>query len=181
MWFKAPFFWFVCVGFPIYCLSADEESFPEFTLDWFSFARQSGLVMKFTLLATLAMAVLMFVTETFHSDGQFAHRLAEYLFWAFLQQIGFQTFLTRRVQRVLTGPKISALASSTIFALIHLPNPSLVTLTWISGYFWSLAFLRNPNLYALTLSHGWLAVLTFYCVPMDWTRSFRIGPGYWIW
>ena len=106
-------------------------------------------------------------------------RFSEYVFWAFLQQIGLQIFLTRRMQHVFKNPMIVAAASSLLFAMMHFPNPILMGFTFIGGFFWCLLFQKRPNLYALALSHAWLAVIALYCFPMEWMHQLRFGPDYW--
>jgi membrane protease YdiL (CAAX protease family) len=132
----------------------------------------------FTLAATLALVSLAVWTDTLNYDPTLPRRFAEYLVWAFLQQVGLQTFLTRRMQQVFRHPAAVAFASSVLFALIHLPNPLLMGFTLVGGMFWCLSFQKAPNLYALALSHAWLAVTALVCVPPAWMHQLRIGPDY---
>jgi len=176
---RAVFFWGVCVGFPIFSIAARQRSFPEFSLDWRAFVRCLRWLIWFTLITTVLFIGVSFHFKAFNYDGQFMTRVSEYFFWAFLQQIGLQTFLTRRLRQVFRNPYLAAFASSSLFALIHLPNAALVIFTWVGGFFWALSFQRTPNLYALAVSHGWLAVVALYCVPTRWLHGLRIGPTYW--
>lgn len=179
-WVRSAFFWLICVGFPIACIVSERNGLPEFSLDWRCFLNCLRGIVWFTLFATIFLAGLALYYKALNYDGHFLSRMAEYFFWAFLQQIGLQTFLTRRVQQLIPHADYwTAGVSATIFALIHIPNPALFFLTWIGGFFWALSFQRSPNLYALAFSHGWLAVTALYCVPTAWIHTLKIGPAYW--
>ena len=118
-------------------------------------------------------------TGTFNYDGQILKRFSEYVFWAFLQQIGLQIFFTYRMGRIISNPAKAAGVVAVVFSLIHFPNPVLMLFTLIGGFYWSLSYLKAPNLYALAISHGWLAVLALHSIPRSWLHQLRIGPTYW--
>lgn len=177
-WFRFSFFWLVCVGFPIGCIWKNQKVFPELSLDWNWFTQGLREIFWFTLSATVLLVVISLESEGFNYDGQLFTRVPEYCFWSFLQQIGLQTFLTYRIQKIFKNPIIVSATCATLFALLHWPNIALVLLSWSGGFFWSYSFQRTPNLYALSLSHGWLAVTSFYCLPPQWLHGLRIGPGY---
>ncbi len=147
-------------------------------MDWENFLKSLSLLVWFTLVATILLAVFALSLNNFNYDGKFMMRVCEYVFWAFLQQIGIQTFLTRRVSRVLPKPIPAALLSATFFSLIHWPNPVLVLFCFIGGFFWCLSYIKAPNLYVIALSHGWLAVIALHAVPPAWLHGLRIGPTY---
>lgn len=178
-WFRTVFFWLICVGFPLYCIWTEQKTFPEFSLDWDQFVRCLRGIVWFTLAATVLLIAIALHLKNLNYDGQFPGRLADYFFWAFLQQIGLQTFLTTRVRKVLVNRYGTAFVSATLFAFIHLPNTALVIFSWIGAFFWTLSFQQSPNLYALAASHGWLATFSMACVPAPWIHALKIGPGYW--
>ena len=177
-WFRSTFFWLICVGLPIACIGKDQKYFPEFSLDWNAFTRGLREILWFTLCGTALLVVIALTTQGFNYDGQILTRLPEYYFWSFLQQIGLQTFLTYRIQKIVKNPLAVSFVTASLFALLHWPNIALVSLTWIGGFFWSYSYQRFPNLYALSLSHAWLAVTSLYCLPPPWLHGLRIGPGY---
>ncbi len=177
--FNAVFLWGLVVGFPVACIALDQREFPEFSLDWQAFLNCLRILVWFTVLATGLLTAMSLYFKTFNYDGQFLKRVSEYIFWAFLQQIGLQTFLTHRVGKVVSNRRLAALASSSLFALLHFPNPVLMAFTWVSGFFWALSYLEAPNLYAIAISHGWLAVIALHSVPSSWLHGLRVGPTYW--
>lgn len=181
-WLRAVFVG-TSVGFPALCIIQCQAQFPEFA--WRRPALDASVrsVLWLTLASTALLLSLRYVCRRLHYDlateGELPARFTEYLGWAFLQQVGLQTFLTRRMQAIFISPWLVSCAAALAFALIHLPNPVLVLFTFIGGAFWSWSFQRAPNLYVLALSHAWMAVVTFYCVPSVWLNGLRIGPSYW--
>lgn len=178
-WFNAVFLWGLCVGYPIFCIVRDQRVFPEFSLDWKAFKRCLRLLVWFTASGTAVLIVIALATGNFNYDDKLLTRFSEYIFWAFLQQIGLQTFLTYRVGKVVYNPYKAAGVAAVVFSMIHFPNPVLMIFTLIGGFFWSLSYLKAPNLYALAVSHGWLAVMALHSIPRPWLHQLRIGPTYW--
>jgi hypothetical protein len=179
--FHGAFFWLLCVGFPLFCIALSQRSFPEFSLDFNQNLRALRMLTWFTLIATLAMFTVAWRMNSFHYDGALPSRLAEYVFWAFLQQIGLQIFLTRRLARIFKKPWVVALWASGLFSLVHAPNPALMIFSGLGAFFWAYAFQIAPSLYVLSLSHAWLAVWMLYTIPPAWLRALRIGPAYFTW
>lgn len=173
----------MCVVFPAWCIVRGQTRFPELAWKGTAFAAAAVPVFWYTVASTAVLLGLRFASQQFHydlaADDNWAPRLVTYLGWAFVQQAGLQTFLTRRMQAIFISPWLVSGATALTFALIHFPNPVLVPLTFAAGAFWSWSFQRAPNLYALALSHAWLAIAARYCLPVAWTHGLRIGPGYW--
>src|SRR5207248_2901643 len=92
------------------------------------------LLVWFTVFGTLLLVGIAYGTRTFNYDGRLLTRVSEYFFWAFLQQIGLQTFLTYRVKKALGGPYLTSVVSAAIFALIHIPNLALVGFAGLGGF-----------------------------------------------
>lgn len=177
-WLRILFLAF-CIGFPLYCIFKEQERLPEFSLDSYYFLRGLNELFFFTAVATFFLLSISLGMQEFFLDKKIVPRLFEYVFWAFLQQIGLQTFLTCRIQKLIAHPVGVALSSATVFSLIHLPNLALMVLTWVGGFFWVRAYLNSSNLYSISISHGWLAVLIRYSLPESWLRDLKIGPLLW--
>ena len=116
-----------------------------------------------------------------HFDQAVLRSLMLYPFWGLAQQFAMQSFTYRRMREGVSGPLAAAALTATLFALAHLPNWPLTTVTLLGGYVWCRLFERTPNLITLAIAHGWLAVLLKQALPAVWMRGLRIGASYWTW
>ena len=122
-----------------------------------------------------------------HTDGAlhplqrptrlFAH-VWGYLIWALMQQFLLQIYFQLRLQRLLPGRILPAVAATVLFALAHLPNPVLTPLTLVWGMIACLLFLHYRNIYALGLAHGLLGLCVAVTVPDSLLHHMRVGIGY---
>jgi hypothetical protein len=136
------------------------------------------------LAAAGAAAIAVYVA---HADGAlhplrrpaplFAH-VWGYLVWALMQQFLLQIYFQLRLQRLLPGQILPAVAATGLFALAHLPNPVLTPLTLLWGCVACLLFLRYRNIYALGLAHGLLGLCVAVTVPDSLLHHMRVGIGY---
>jgi membrane protease YdiL (CAAX protease family) len=101
-----------------------------------------------------------------------------YALWAFVQQFLLQCFFLSRLLRLLPNPKYAALLAAVIFALAHLPNPILASVTLIWGFAACLLFLRYRNLYSLAMAHAILGISIAITVPGPVVHNMRVGLGY---
>ena len=179
LWIRNTFLLAVCIGFPLLCIFHEKKELAEFSLDGLALVKSVSNIFLFTFSASGFLVFISFYLQEFFLDDKVIARLFEYMFWSFLQQIGLQTFLTRRIQKIISDRYRIAFVSAALFSLIHFPNFILVCLTGIGGFFWVLAYLKTPNLYPLAVSHGWLAVLCYYAIPGRWIHDLKIGPSFW--
>ena len=137
---------------------------------------------RLLLLPTAAAVLVIVVTGWFMSQATFAgHFRARYIslpLWALFQQYALNGFINRRAQLALgKGPKSIALVA-VIFALLHLPNPLLATLTFVGGLIWAAVYQRQPNLFALALSHMVISVTLVLTISPNLLNSLRVGFKY---
>ncbi|MFU8779599.1 MAG: lysostaphin resistance A-like protein [Kiritimatiellia bacterium] len=114
----------------------------------------------------------------------FGIRLPGYVVSAFAQAMFFYGFILTRLRHMIPDSAGSgaawrhrlsvALVATICFAAFHLPNPLLMAVTAIAGFFWAWIFYRYPNLLLLALSHAVLGNLLHRVVQVH----MRTGPFY---
>ncbi len=101
-----------------------------------------------------------------------------YALWSAVQQFLLQCFFLSRLLRLLPDAKMAAFAAAFLFALAHLPNPLLASLTVIWGFVACLIFLRYRNLYPLAMAHAILGITIAITIPGRVDHNMRVGLGY---
>jgi len=101
-----------------------------------------------------------------------------YTIWSFAQQLLLLDFFLLRLLRILPSPRAAAVAAATIFALAHLPNPILTSMTLIWGLVACFVFLRYRNLYPLAIAHAIMGICLAITIPGPVIRNMRVGYGY---
>lgn len=106
-----------------------------------------------------------------------------YPLWGIAQQFALQNLIARNLAGFLSHPLAVAGVSSVLFAAAHYPRGSLVLLTFVSGFFFTLIYRRVPNLWAVGTVHGILGSMAVYIVLGEdpgaaiW-EFFQIHSGY---
>jgi len=132
------------------------------------------------LLATGAVLVAIHL-HTLHPVGGFGLYVKSfwgYSIWSFAQQFLLQGFFLARFIRLLPSPRAAAVAAATIFALAHLPNPILTSMTLVWGLIACFVFLRYRNLYPLAIAHAIMGICLAITIPGPVIRNMRVGYGY---
>jgi hypothetical protein len=101
-----------------------------------------------------------------------------YFAWCLLQQFGLQSFFSNRVSAFVEKPNHAAWLSAAMFGAFHLPNPVLLPVTFLGGYFLSRLFLSERNLVPLALAQALVGSLLSITLPISWHHGLRVGPGY---
>jgi hypothetical protein len=119
--------------------------------------------------------------HTLHAPGSpilFIETYCAYALWAAVQQFLLQCFFLSRLVRLLPGARSAAASAAIIFAIAHLPNPILTSVTLLWGFAACVVFLRYRNLYPLALAHAILGISIAISVPGPVVRNMRVGLGY---
>jgi membrane protease YdiL (CAAX protease family) len=108
----------------------------------------------------------------------FVETYIAYAVWAAVQQFLLQCFFLLRLLRLLPNANFAAVMAALIFALAHLPNPILTSVTLIWGFAACLVFLRYRNLYPLAIAHAIFGITIAITVPGPVDHNMRVGLGY---
>jgi hypothetical protein len=132
------------------------------------------------VLAAMATALAAWL-QTLHVPSfpkLFVQRYWAYTIWAFLQEFLLLNFFLLRLLRLLPSRNTAAIVASTLFALVHLPNPVLTPLTLIWGYAACLIFLSYRNIYVPAMAHALLGICIAVTIPGRVDHNMRVGLGY---
>jgi membrane protease YdiL (CAAX protease family) len=132
----------------------------------------------FTLVCILLLVIGGIFFGSLEFTWEFVPVFLFYLVWAFLQQYTFQTFFNLRFSEVFEKRTASVLASSLVFSAVHFPNPFLLPVTLVVGFFWFWSYLENPNLFVVTFSHALLGSVVRYTLPLFITYNMKVGTLY---
>jgi hypothetical protein len=135
------------------------------------------LMVPTAVMAALPIAALPLTGGEFRSDLALS-RVGKYCGWGLAQLFLFQVFLVPRLSKLSSSVRQIIAVAAGVFALVHWPNPTLMTACAVAGAVWTAVFIRHPNLYALNLSMV-LAVAVFSAALSGTIlRNARIGPSY---
>lgn len=101
-----------------------------------------------------------------------------YLVWAVIQQWIQQKFFLRRFEQFTTSGLLASFITACLFAVVHLPNPVLVPVTFVGGWIMSEIYRRYRCLLALGLAHGTVGLAIALSVPDSIQHHMRVGLGY---
>ena len=82
--------------------------------------------------------------------------------------------LVRRV----ASRQAAIIATALVFALVHLPNPLLMIVTFVGAVAWCACFDRYPNVLPLAVSHALGTLAMLYAFNDTITGRLRIGASY---
>ena len=101
-----------------------------------------------------------------------------YTVWSFVQQFLLQGYFLFRLVRLLPRREGAAVAAAGMFALAHLPNPILTSVTFLWGMVACFVFLRCRNVFPLAVAHALLGITVAITIPGPVIRNMRVGLGY---
>ena len=127
-------------------------------------------------IATLIAQRLGTLHPLFGVIGIATHSLA-YFIWAIVQQFILQSYFFLRLEQMLSS-RLAAIASTVLFALVHIPNPVLISVCFFAGWAACEIFRRHRNIYCLGVAHAILGLTIAVAVPNHIQRHMRVGIGY---
>jgi membrane protease YdiL (CAAX protease family) len=104
--------------------------------------------------------------------------IAEYSFWALMQQFILQVYVLLRLLRLGLRRTPAIAVAALMFAAAHIPNPVLVPAVLIWAAICCCLYLKYRNLYPLAIAHGLLGMCLAVSVPNAINHHMRVGLGY---
>jgi hypothetical protein len=150
------------------------------TRDWGFEAKAFGPALVWsTVLTAVFGGFLWWAGREFGEPPRRDAPLLDFLYvvvWGGAQQFVLQTVVLREAQAVTR--RTAVLLAAAIFAGFHLPNPFLITVTFIGGLIWCAIYSRYPNIVPLALSHAAATVIILMSFTPSVTNSLRTGWRY---
>ena len=143
--------------------------------NWRSAARQACVPVAVAVGAALGTGAML---RSWHFEPAGLLDLPWHVAWGTAQQYGLLCLLYRRLLDVTAGPRSAALGAGSAFALLHLPNPLLVGVTFVAGSVSCALYRRVPNVFVLGIAHAAISTVLFSALPVSMTHDLRVGPGY---
>jgi len=128
--------------------------------------------------AALTAAARLHTLHEPHGLARWMLTFGGYTVWSFVQQFLLQGYFLFRFLRLLPRREWAAVAAAGIFALGHVPNPILTSVTLVWGLVACFVFLRCRNLYPLMMAHAILGITVSITVPGPVIHNMRVGIGY---
>jgi membrane protease YdiL (CAAX protease family) len=165
--------WFLCFAAVGYWRSRANLRFPSLKI--------SVLIIAGGILIAAGLSVSAAAMGTLH--GLFGVRnpirhATSYLLWATIQQWIQQRFFLHRFEQLTTNGLLASFITASLFAVVHLPNPVLVPVTFLGGWIMSELYRRYRCLLALGIAHGTVGVAIAVSVPDSIQHHMRVGLGY---
>lgn len=146
---------------------------------WPDFLPGFRLALMFTTVAMIAVAYAGWVLKSLVGRHHPERDLAGLLLWALAQQFILQTVVLRELERRMSR-SLAIFVAAAVFALLHMPNPFLFTLTFAGACIWCWIYSRHPNLIPLALSHSLTTLMILACLSKSMTGSMRVGYAYFL-
>lgn len=94
------------------------------------------------------------------------------------QQAAILGYFFRLWETALRRSVLAAVANSTLFGVIHVPDLALVLLSGLGGLLLHLIFLRGRNVYVIGLAHGIFSIVLLPALlSQDLMKTPKIGPS----
>ena len=145
-------------------------------LDLGGLGRESWLL-GVTVAVALAILAAAYFSGSLHRLWGLRHpwaAVAAYVCWAFVQEFMLQCFCLRML-RSLVSRASSLLLSGVVFAVAHLPNPSLTFVAFFAGVAFTAIYASRRNLYVVALIHAVLGLTLAVSAPDAWFHQLDVG------
>jgi membrane protease YdiL (CAAX protease family) len=105
------------------------------------------------------------------------YAVAAYVCWAFVQEFMLQCFCLRMLSSLVSRAS-SLLLSGVVFAMAHLPNPSLTFVAFFAGVAFTAIYASRKNLYVVAFIHAVLGLTLAVSAPDAWFHQLSVGRDF---
>ena len=135
---------------------------------------------QWSILWLLCICAFLFLGRHILWDKHVLFRGCLYFIWCCLQQMLYQSVICRVIRQRLANPWLAALLSGLLFAALHLPNPVLITATFVWGAVSCVMFGKVNSVLALALLQVMLSSMLMWLTPYHLHHGFRTGRSYYL-
>jgi hypothetical protein len=100
--------------------------------------------------------------------------------WGTAQQYGLLCVLYRRLHEASGSVQLAIMGAALLFAIFHLPNVFLMSVTLAAGAAACVLYRREPNIFIIGVAHAAISFTLYYALPLNITGGLRVGPGYFV-
>jgi hypothetical protein len=101
-----------------------------------------------------------------------------YILWAVIQQWIQQNYFFARFEQLTRRGVLATFTAAALFAVVHVPNPVLVPVTFLGGWVLSEVYRRYRYVLPLGIAHGIVGIAIALSVPDNIQHHMRVGLGY---
>ncbi|KAF0247569.1 MAG: hypothetical protein FD167_3030 [bacterium] len=139
-----------------------EESFTDLGFGKENFWQAVDVLVLPVFLLAVAVVIIGSNLGTVYIKRKILWQFLGIPFWGLVQQYLLQSIINRRLQIVFGKGWLSISLTAIIFALVHLPNPTLAIATLIAGFIWAYSSPKwlLPNMvvgYNYLVKVGWVS------------------------
>jgi hypothetical protein len=134
-----------------------------------------GDLLPFLMVFVLAVVSIGLVCGSIRLGDRFWSMLAVVPPWALLQQYMLLAFANHRFRVLLGAGEGATIATTALFAALHLPNPALTVVCGLGGYIWAREYALRPNLFANALTHSVASAFLANTLPHSLLRNMVVG------
>jgi hypothetical protein len=183
-WWRGAFAWDKIVlaaglvGWSLYIQRSRPERFSAIVGSRGTFLKALRIVCVWLALPLIAiiLAALVDARDPLPPLPELAARLGVFVLIGILQQYLLLAHLWRSACDLFPQRGLPPLAAAIIFALLHVPNPFLMLVTFAGALAACAIYKRAPNILAIGLGHGCLSFALYYGLPRALTAGLRVGP-----
>jgi hypothetical protein len=137
-------------------------------------------LLPFLVVFVVAVVAIGLAAGSIKLRDRFWSMLAVVPPWALLQQYMLLAFAGPRLRVLMGRGEAATVATASLFAILHLPNPALTIVCAVGGYIWASEYSRRPNLLANTFTHTVASAFLANTLPHWLLRNMVVGYNHFL-